>query len=220
MEPKFEPKQYTPEEIAELEKQRKDYDKQATKDARNKNSLVENLTGRGVIIDKEDIVRIDANRENAERKGVKNATDGKLGQEEVLRGPRNNERQRLEFRLADLDREQKSTLTVHYVNRVHRNDLDEGGFIERIDNLEGLIDGKKVFIKMERDNDRFAASGTIDGEKITAEFAQRILEKYLDTAIQRTNMAFGLKKGREEVRLDEKKEIEYQKDVDEHKKLL
>lgn len=65
MEPKFEPKQYTPDEIAKINESRKDYEKRAGREARKGSSLLEILTGSGIT--KDNVIESNAHYENGVR---------------------------------------------------------------------------------------------------------------------------------------------------------
>jgi len=203
MEPKFEqPIQHTPEEVIEIEKQRVAYDKEAGNAARKQNSFSENLNGKGMT--KEDVVRYDARLEN-----------------KIFDWAPDSPRARAYPEL--LDTVQKSSLTIsskeikeslwaHVLSGSLDRDLGDE------DDMEGLIGGREVKIRSKYNKDykpgedsydiKYIWSGEIDGETISADFAEKLFNKYQHAAQVRTRQlseAAEKDKIREDFKRDEKK---------------
>ena len=160
---KFNPfggEKFTPEQRG-IQGQRDAYEKQAAKDARKQNTIIENLTGKG--IDKEDVIRLDAQTEDEYRdKAIADSFYKEL-----------------------LDQHQKSTLTFDEKTQYW---YDGSNHYKTTFVMEGLIAGKKVKIKGVTDDETTMnlsvdegikkISGTIDGKSISELFAKKILLKY------------------------------------------
>lgn len=189
---------FTPTE-KNLTKQREVYEKQTKSDAHKENSLLENITKKG--IDKEHVMIADAKTEDRLRDKLAGSIHYKEGFAEI------NEL---------LIKNQNSTLTYEA-----RMLYDKNGSPHRTSFLlDGLIAGKKVKIKgITKDDNPWSfeglekISGSVDGKSISDLASFELLSKYQHVAESRKEVLEDIHETAIEEEKDRKEQAEYEKEI-------
>lgn len=186
-------KQESPEEIDKIKREK--YEKSAAELAREKTSIIERLTGKGIT--KDEIIRMDAKLENEARGMAKRKPDN--------------------YRKEHLENLQSSSLKIEKREglKFFVNDLSGQGGLEFAFSadkkvLSGEINGHKIKISAHYLKNSFnqpvlqKVEGYIDGDKMAEEDAEKIFNRYSQVADQRMNKIDQIKKGKREQSEDEK----------------
>ena len=133
----------------------KEYEKGAAKEASKRNTGVENLFGKG--IDKEDVMRVDANIENEARDEIGKWKGSHMEKHAIGRA-----------------------------ERIANSDLVFRVFGPGVAGFVGTINGHKVEIRTPIGRDLGSFSGSIDGIELSREEAKKIGDDYYEIAKERS----------------------------------